>query len=702
MAKGNNKPGRKRTGRTPRVVGEEERLLRKVHTALDNAPGPAATLEYDRELVRLRDALAEERLADDRAMLLDQMDHLASLSETRSRYLPGRVDPDTPYFAHLAYTPEGQPRRDVLLGKKTFLHDGVRIVDWRHAPISRIFYRYTEGDDFIEEIAGREMTGRVGVRRTVTIVGGRLVRVAGPRRVYLRTSAGWEQVADDRTALAGGAGTATRPDTVPAGIRPFLGDMAGVREHRQDKRLPEIAALLDGEQFDVLTREGQSLLVVAGGAGSGKTTVGLHRLAYLAFQDPGGFRPKRMQVIVFGPALARYIDRVLPALGVQGVPVATLGDWALRWRQRHFPGLPRKTCRHTPAAVVRFKTHRALVPMLEEAAHTAPDTEPPILFDELFTDRGWMRRGIERYAPGAFSPGEIDAVHRWCTDQQFRRFDGAAPDDEDPPCYDEEDNMILLRLYQLSRGRLMYGRKRKLAYDHLMVDEAQDFSPLEIQVLLDTVPGGSVTLAGDAAQKITGNDFGSWSEMLQTIGQQDFAVTPLRVSYRSTREITEVARAVLGPLAPDEPLETVRRGAPVELLRFGSRGETMTFLGDSLADLSRREPSASVAVLTRTAEQADEAHASLARTGLEGLRRVREQDFSFGPGFEICEIAATRGLEFDYVVLLGTDAQTYPATPNSRHLMHVGATRAIHQLWLLSWAPRSPILPTWLEERVGG
>jgi DNA helicase-2/ATP-dependent DNA helicase PcrA len=343
-----------------------------------------------------------------------------------------------------------------------------------------------------------------------------------------------------------------------------------------------------------------------------------------------------------------------------------------------------------------------MIPMLEAAARAVPRADPPRLFDELFTDRGWIRDGVRSYAPDAFSEAQVDEIHRWCTDQQFRREDGINPADEEIPCYDEEDSMILLRLHQLLRGRLMYAKKRRLRYDHLLVDEAQDFSPLELQVLLETVPGGSVTLSGDAAQKITDNDFDSWSQVLNAIGRESFEVSPLRVSYRSTREIMEFALAVLGPLAPGEPLQAVRTGPPVEHLRFGGRGEAMTFLGDALADLARREPLASIAVLTRNSEQADEAHHALTRTGMLELRRVGDQDFSFGPGIEITDVASTKGLEFDYVVLLHADQATYPATLAARHLLHVGSTRAVHQLWLMSWARPSPLLPEWVRTHVAG
>jgi DNA helicase II / ATP-dependent DNA helicase PcrA len=688
--------------RTPRIVAEEERVLAEVRKTLASAPRPTSISHYDRELVRLRDALVEEKLPDDRARILEQMDRLAAISTARTRYSPDQVDPASPYFAHLAYVNDEDRQRDILLGKQTFIHGDVRIVDWRNAPISKIFYRYRERDAFVEEIADRRMAGEVLCRRTITIVGGRLLRVAAGSRTYLRTDGAWHEVSSSNASFGGGAGSAIRPDTArPVSIAREGRRLGSDLEHRPDKHLPEIAALLDREQFDLLTSDGGKLLVVTGGAGSGKTTVGLHRIAFLHFSDPERFRARRMQVLVFGTALARYISWVLPALGVEGVPVKTLSGWAAGQQHKHFPELVRRTTSYTPASVVRFKTHRIMIPMLTEAAGASPGARPADLFDELFTDRGWIASGVNRYAPGAFSREAIDEIHAWCTRLQFARADGAGDDDEQP-CYDEEDAMILLRLYQLLRGRLMWSKKRKLSYDHLMVDEAQDFSPLELAVLMETVREKSVTLAGDSAQKLTDNDFSDWSEVLLAVGLDHQLVSPLKVSYRSTRPIMEVANAVLGPLAPDEPPKTIRDGEPVELLRFGGAGAALTFLGDALGDLQKREPKASVAILTRDQKQAQHAYRWLRRNDLTELSLVLDQRFSFGPGIEISDIAQTKGLEFDYVVLLGTDATNYPDTPQARHLLHVGISRAIHQLWLISWKRVSPLLPDWIEARLAG
>jgi DNA helicase-2/ATP-dependent DNA helicase PcrA len=130
-------------------------------------------------------------------------------------------------------------------------------------------------------------------------------------------------------------------------------------------------------------------------------------------------------------------------------------------------------------------------------------------------------------------------------------------------------------------------------------------------------------------------------------------------------------------------------------------GEAMLFLADALRDLFDREPHAGVAVLARFSQQAEDAYQALKRCDLDFVRRVRHQDFSFGPGVEVTDIGQTKGLEFDYVIVLNCDEESFPETNSARHQLHVAMTRAAHQLWLLSWKSPSRLLPDSLRLSTG-
>jgi DNA helicase-2/ATP-dependent DNA helicase PcrA len=280
------------------------------------------------------------------------------------------------------------------------------------------------------------------------------------------------------------------------------------------------------------------------------------------------------------------------------------------------------------------------------------------------------------------------------------------PDDDDPAGrFDDEDDPLLLRLCQLKRGGLMPSGGDELLYEHVAIDEAQDRSALEVKVLVEAVrapdndPGSrSVTIAGDTAQRLVfDNNFSGWAELLEQTGQPAI-VRPLKLSYRSTAEVMLLAREILGPeLAPEEPL-AARPGEPVELHEFGDIGEAVAFLGDALRTLMAREPTASCAVISRHSEQADAYFDGLRRAEVPALRRVRRDEFNFQPGVDVTDVANVKGLEFDYVVMVDVNDTSYPNVNWARHLLHIGVTRAAHQLWLVSTGEPSPLIPAALRD----
>jgi DNA helicase-2/ATP-dependent DNA helicase PcrA len=204
----------------------------------------------------------------------------------------------------------------------------------------------------------------------------------------------------------------------------------------------------------------------------------------------------------------------------------------------------------------------------------------------------------------------------------------------------------------------------------------------------------SITLAGDTQQHIMQDaGFASWAEFFAHLGLDGTTVDTLRISYRSTREIAEFGQAVLGDLREDEtPPVTTRTGPPVELFRFTDHGACVAFLADTLKALLADEPLASVAVLTASRSLSETYYRGLANSEVPQLRWVQSQDFTFAPGVEVTEIEQAKGLEFDYVVLAEASASHFPDQPGARRLLHVGVTRAVHQLWLTSVATPSPVV----------
>ncbi|MGH7893486.1 MAG: ATP-binding domain-containing protein, partial [Candidatus Binatia bacterium] len=180
-------------------------------TAPEHAPSDTSLVK---ELEHLRDSIRDGGTKEeDRAALMQQFDHhSALLKQLRTAERAAAVDTASPYFAHLKLRENGLVQ-DILIGKTTCLLPGYPIVDWRNAPISRVFYRYRQGEEYEEEIAGRVRNGSVSARRTLTIRDRTLTRVESPEGVFHADHTapdGWRRVETTAPRLAGGEGAALR------------------------------------------------------------------------------------------------------------------------------------------------------------------------------------------------------------------------------------------------------------------------------------------------------------------------------------------------------------------------------------------------------------------------------------------------------------------------------------------------------------
>jgi DNA helicase-2/ATP-dependent DNA helicase PcrA len=674
------------------IVSEELELVARVAKGLSIGPAREPTSEHAivEEMEQVREQLLRGQIDDfERASLTARWTNLSALLEklAESRAAP-QVDPASPYFAHLRLR-EGGRERDLCLGKATFLQNGLRIVDWRHAPIAKLFYRYQQGEDYEEEISGRMVEGEVAARRTVAIQEGALERIDAPEGSFVPDEARpgeWRRIAKEKPQLAGGEGAALRVHTERGSAPRRLGTDPSGAARRADKHLPDIAGLIDPAQFSLISRPSAGFVAIRGTAGSGKTTVALHRIAYLAYDDPS-MDSQRTLFLVFSSALRDYVSHVLPALGVNQVQVRTFREWAGEQRRRLFPALPTRTRGDTPEPVVRLKLHPVMLTALERQVRANPgDGSPARAVDDwlsVLVNRELLEKVFAERGHG-MSPGELERATDWCRRRQEELSAWIEGDRDVPGELDAEDDALLLRAWQLRVGPIASGGRTPLRYRHLAIDEVQDFAAIEVRVLLDCLDDSkSLTLAGDTQQHLMeGSGFTSWSDFFSDLGLDGTEIDTLRVSYRSSREIAEFALATLAHLREPDPIVTTRSGPPVEVFEFTDSGACVAFLAEALIDLVRKEPLASVAILTPDAASTELYYQGLFQSDVPRVHRVMEQDFRFAPGIEVTELRQVKGLEFDYVILVDVDDDHYPIGDTVRRLLHVGATRAVHQLWI--------------------
>ena len=684
---------------------------------ISHSPGPGVLDAERAHLLRSREflRLMREDVLSLRAMGGDPVseEYLRAGLHRRAEALKDL--PGTPlFFGRLDYAADAaEPQRppdDAVPRGETF-HIGRRhvhdpgghpvVIDWR-APVSRPFYR-----------ASRATPMGLARRRRFGFSGGDLTAFED------------EQFRGDISA-GGGAEPVSRL-LIEEIERPRSGPMR------------DIVATIQPEQDDIVRADAAQTVCVQGAPGTGKTAVGLHRVAYLlyAYRE----RVARRGVLVIGPnrAFLSYIRDVLPALGEVDVSQMTVTELAA--------SVPVRGTDSTRAATVKGDARMAEV--LRRAVWSRI-AEPPAA---LMLPRGSRRwrvpaydlaalaaelrgRGV-RYGAGRDLLGHRiahviltqmeeagescddrthDAVRRtrpvratvdaiWPKADPVRVVFGLLADPEalaaaaggildhaeqqaitweKPPRGPGSARWSAADAVLIDEARDLIERTPSLS--HVVVDEAQDLSPMECRAIGRRCSTGAATVLGDLAQGTTPWATSSWADLLGHLGQPGADLRVLGTGYRVPRQILDFASRLLRRIAPELVPAASLREDPGALQIVGVAPDRLAgALADVCAD-ARAVPG-SVAViaaddqvpdLSRLLAGRDVPHALLDGAGAAGA-------------LTLVPVTLAKGLEFDHVIVV-EPAAIARAEARGPQRLYVALTRAVSRLTVLHAEPLPELL----------
>jgi DNA helicase IV len=624
--------------------------------------------------------------------------------------------PDTPlFFGRLDYAPAAPGRRGGEFAGERF-HVGRRhvhdqeghpvVVDWR-APVSRPFYRASPADPM-----GLELRRRFGFS------GGEL------------TAHEDEVFSGDPGAAGGGPAAAVSRILIQEIERPRSGPMR------------DIVATIAPDQDDIVRAGPEHTLCVQGAPGTGKTAVGLHRIAYLLYAYPG--RMTRGGVLVIGPnrAFLSYIRDVLPALGEVDVTQTTLADLLARVPVRARDSARAAQVKGDPrmAGVL----HRALWAGLREPAEAVVVVRGSWRWrvgpGELAGLAAELRdRGV-RYAAGREMLGhriahviltQMEAAGETCDDRTHEAVRRTRPVRAAVDAIWPKADPVRLVLRLLSgrellaraaEGLLEEAEQQVISWDpaprgpasarwspadavlvdeasdlieripslaHVVLDEAQDLSPMECRAIGRRCATGSATVLGDLAQSTAPAAVGSWPGMLTQLGKPGAEVRVLETGYRVPRQILDYANQLLGALAPGlAPARSLRQDPGALAVRQAPAGALPAALASACA-AAQGDPGSTAVVA------ADDQVPSLTRTlGTAGVRHSvldGSVDGLAGGGLVVVPVTLAKGLEFDHVIVV-EPGRIAAAEARGLHRLYVALTRAVSRLTVLHTEPLPELL----------
>ena len=504
--------------------------------------------------------------------------------------------------------------------------------------------------------------------------------------------------------------------------------------------LGEIIATIQKEQNRIIRCSPRTNMIVQGAAGSGKTTVAMHRISYILYNYADEFRPEDFYIIGSNRILLNYITGVLPELDVYGARQMTMEqlfirllyeDWnadkyavrsvdkndarnSVKGKMQWFSELE-AFCkdyerREIPADPVYMeKTGVLLVGsnMIETYLASNPlmsmQSKRLMLNEILYSkyENEILGKNV------SFTPEEKKALekrYRFCYGKDewkgslyelYRDFLLSQRQNG----YDIDISEDAFDVYDLAALAYLYKRIKEIdpvrEATHVIIDEAQDFGMMAYASLHYCMRGCTYTIMGDTSQNIHFQyGLNDWEELKKLILTGDYdKFCLLRKSYRNTVEIAEFATEILRhgdfSIYPVEPI--IRHGAAVKIECIRERGALIRACADTLLKW-KGAGYETLAVICREEKEAERVAKELRE--YVPIKDLIGEETTFGVGIMVLPVVYTKGLEFDAVLIFDPSEEKYPNDNGHVKMLYVTATRALHELAVLYQRSLTPLIAT--------
>ncbi len=589
-----------------------------------------------------------------------------------------------PYFGRIDFLEKKENSKvmPIYIGIHTFYDPESRatlIHDWR-APVSSMFYDHELGEAGYRSPSG-EIKGVISLKRQYRIRGGKMEFMI-------------------ESAL-------TVHDDI---LQKELSSNA-------DDKMKNIVATIQREQNRIIRNEDIRTLIIQGVAGSGKTSIALHRIAYLLYTFRDSISSKDILIISPNKVFSDYISNVLPELGEETVPETSMeqilsGVLEHKYKYQTYFGLVNELLEKPSSSLINRIAYKAsfgfiseldkFILHIENTYFKAADvkltkyiTIPAPFIEEQYLrfNRYPIRRRFDAMADYMLDMLKIQYAFTVTTagrnllKKEIRLMFAGNNDIQVYKDFFKWTNNP--GMFKMRKGHtLEYSDLAPLAYlhlalegngnqpfrvKHLLIDEMQDYSPIQYKVIQKLFPCRK-TVLGDAGQSV--NPYGS--STAETIQKSLTAseIMKLCKSYRSTFEITDFAQKI----HPNAELEPVaRHGEKPQILQFGSAVEELSGIM-GLISTYRKSGYKSLGIICKTEQQAREM-ADVLKSYANDISFLSSQSSAFVQGIVITSAHMAKGLEFDEVIIPQTDERNYRSEID-KSMLYVAVTRAMHRLTL--------------------